>query len=43
MKWHGILLVEALAGYALSCAARLCMPLIIVFVALKKFGPRSEP
>jgi hypothetical protein len=38
MKWHGVLLVEAVAGYVMTYVTVLGMPLIIVLITLKKIG-----
>lgn len=38
MKWHGVLLIEALAGYVMTYVMLLIMPSIIVLIALKKIG-----
>ena len=38
MKWHGVLLVEALAGYAMKYVTLFCIPFIIVIITFKKIG-----
>jgi hypothetical protein len=38
MKWHGVLLVEASAGYVMTYVTLFCMPFIIVGITFKKIG-----
>ena len=38
MKWHGVLVVEALAGYVMTYVTLFCMPVFIVLITFKKIG-----
>ncbi len=38
MKWHGVLLVEALVGYVMTYGSLIWMPFLIVLITFKKIG-----